>query len=252
MTYLQLQTAAGLNSLGYSHSVTLIGSNFSLMKLRSQLPLFSACAFILITGCALQPDFIVRHEPWRHEVELACLHSGGVRQVSYVSALPKLKGPKPCGAVQPFEVAASAGGSVALDPPARLRCPMIPAVDRWIRHVVQPAANRLFGQPIVSLKVIASYSCRPMNNKSGDLLSEHGYANAIDISSFTLANGRKVAVKTGWRGYPKERAFLRAVHGGACRVFTTVLGPNHDSHHQDHFHLDLARHGRRGDRRICK
>jgi hypothetical protein len=33
-------------------------------------------------------------------------------------------------------------------------------------------------------------------------------------------------------------------------VFTTVLGPDYDSLHHDHFHLDLARH--RDDGRICE
>jgi hypothetical protein len=42
------------------------------------------------------------------------------------------------------------------------------------------------------------------------------------------------------------------VHGGACSIFTTVLGPNYDANHRDHFHLDLARHGRDGEGRICK
>ena len=49
-----------------------------------------------------------------------------------------------------------------------------------------------------------------------------------------------------------ERTFLRAVHQGACGVFTTVLGPNYDANHRDHFHLDLARHGHTGEGRICK
>jgi hypothetical protein len=86
---------------------------------------------------------------------------------------------------------------------------------------------------------------------NGALLSEHGHANALDVSGFVLADGRVVSVRTGWQGasWP-EQSFLRAVHGGSCRVFTTVLGPDYDSLHHDHFHLDLARH--RDDGRICK
>ncbi len=81
---------------------------------------------------------------------------------------------------------------------------------------------------------------------------EHGYANAIDISAFTLSDGRKILVRTGWRGDATEQAFLREVHKGSCREFTTVLGPNYDSNHYDHFHLDLARHGIGGLKGICK
>ena len=57
----------------------------------------------------------------------------------------------------------------------------------------------------------------------------------------------------GWWGADeRERAFLRAVHQGGCETFSTVLGPQYDSHHRDHFHLDLARRGRDGLDRVCK
>ena len=56
----------------------------------------------------------------------------------------------------------------------------------------------------------------------------------------------------GWYGSSREQAFLHQVHDGACNGFTTVLGPEYDSNHKDHFHLDMARHGRDGLMRICK
>jgi hypothetical protein len=86
----------------------------------------------------------------------------------------------------------------------------------------------------------------------GARLSEHGYANAVDISGFMLEDGRTITVKKGWRGDEREQAFLRDVHQGGCREFMTVLGPNYDGNHHDHFHLDLARHGGDGLKRICK
>jgi len=129
---------------------------------------------------------------------------------------------------------------------------MEPAVDRWVEQVVIPAARYHFAAAVVELKVAASYSCRPMNNVDGAGLSEHGHANAVDISAFALADGRVVQVKRGWWCAMAERTFLRAVHGGACSIFTTVLGPSYDANHRDHFHLDLARHGRDGEGRICK
>jgi hypothetical protein len=103
---------------------------------------------------------------------------------------------------------------------------------------------------VVGLRVAASYSCRPMNNVNGALLSEHGRANAVDVSGFVLENGSIVTVQSGWSGALPERNFLRAVHAGSCAVFTTVLGPDYDSLHHDHLHLDLARHA--DDGRICK
>ena len=72
------------------------------------------------------------------------------------------------------------------------------------------------------------------------------------VAAFVLADGRTVGVKGGWWGALAERNFLRDVHRGACDVFTTVLGPAYDINHRDHFHLDLARHARDGENRICK
>ena len=86
--------------------------------------------------------------------------------------------------------------------------------------------------------------------EKGVLTELHGFGNAIDISSFTLADGRKVTVQQGWRGDGDERAFLREIRKDACAEFMTVLGPGSDRHHGDHFHLDLA--NRRSGMAYCK
>ncbi len=87
---------------------------------------------------------------------------------------------------------------------------------------------------------------------SGSDPSEHGRANALDISAFTLADGTRIRVKSGWRGDARQRAFLHAVHDGACEQFSTVLGPDYNSLHRDHFHVDLAYRGPNGLRTVCK
>jgi hypothetical protein len=38
----------------------------------------------------------------------------------------------------------------------------------------------------------------------------------------------------------KEGAFLRRLHRGACGIFSTVLGPEANEAHRNHFHFDLA------------
>jgi hypothetical protein len=221
---------------------------------RVRLALLLPCALAL-WACSGPPQFVARDEPWRADEERACLASGAVRESNYVTTRASLGGPTEpsvCGALRPFTVSAAAQGWVQLRPAAQLQCQMVPAVDRWVEQVVIPAARHYFSAAVVELKVAASYSCRPMNNVDGASLSEHGHANAIDIATFVLADGRQVAVKSGWWGALAERSFLRDVHRGACGVFTTVLGPAYDMNHRDHFHLDLARHGRNGDGRICK
>jgi hypothetical protein len=207
-------------------------------------------AALALSGCSSEPRFVVQDEPWRADEERACLASGVVRENHFVTARLSLGGPSVCGALRPFTVSATANGWVHLQPAALLRCQMVPAVDDWTQRVVIPAVRYYYGAQLIELKVAASYGCRPMNHVDGARLSEHGHANAVDISAFVLADGRVVTVKNGWAGDPADRAFLRAVHRGACDVFTTVLGPSYDANHHDHFHLDLARHG--GSGRICK
>jgi hypothetical protein len=39
---------------------------------------------------------------------------------------------------------------------------------------------------------------------------------------------------------PAEATFLRRLHKGACTAFGTVLGPDANEAHRNHFHFDLA------------
>lgn len=206
---------------------------------------------LLLAGCSSGgPYFVAEDEPWRRDAEMACLASGAVRPTPWIAQAQALGGPSVCGALQPFEVHAAVGGRVGLKPDAKVQCAMIPAIESWLSQIVLPAAQRNLGQPVIEISILSSYSCRPMNGIAGGRLSEHGHANAIDVGAFTLADGSKIKVLSGWRGPAHEQAFLREVHDGGCRVFMTVLGPDYDRFHRDHFHLDLARHG--GGKRICK
>lgn len=221
------------------------------MSVMRRLPVLILLAVLPSCG-SFGPSFVAPYEPWRKEVETQCLYSGAVQETPYRLGRGPLEGPSQCGAVNAFFVKAVDRGSVALEPAATLRCPMIPALEAWVREVVQPAAMRAYGHPVVALKVAASYGCRARNHVHGARLSEHGYANAIDIAAVTFADGTKWVLKPGWQGSEAERWFWRTLHRGGCEHFTTVLGPDHDRLHEDHFHLDLARHGKDGRRRICK
>jgi hypothetical protein len=222
------------------------------MRVSRVAKVFLVLFVAVLNGCGKSPEFVAKEEPWRADDERACLASGLVADNRFIHARSALGGPSVCGALRPFDMTAAAAGRVSLQPSALLRCPMIPAVEHWVQQVVEPAARHYFRVPLAQLKVAASYACRPINHQSGARLSEHGHANALDVSAFHLADGRVITVKNGWYGGPEERAFLRAVHSGACQTFTTVLGPHADAFHRDHFHMDLARHGSRGDIRICK
>ncbi|WP_291954903.1 extensin family protein [Chelatococcus sp.] len=208
----------------------------------------SLLVVLALAGCGL---FVMeKRAAWRGEAEVACLATHkDVRASAYFEQARAISGPGACGMDYPFRVSAFSEGSITLKSRALLACPAITTTDRWFAEIVQPAAMLYFGQPVTGVNA-GSYNCRTMNNKAGAPRSEHSYGNAVDIMSLTFADGRVITVLKGWRGAPEEQEFLREIFVGSCRYFSTVLGPGADAHHNDHFHLDLARHAR--GRTICK
>lgn len=251
---------------------------------------------------------------------------------------------------------------VDISPPATLNCRMVVKLHEWVETSLQPAARETFNAPVRRLVNASGYTCR---NRYGSRaatakISEHAFANALDVSAIVLADGRSVDVLSNWgkterdlraiaeakaeakrqakaaaaaekaaakggkdakpeptdakkakasgkehaankeelqanggkgsagkdddgdvvegqptsrdvkkketqRGRPlasaerqglgrpdvlpvpggdavvtKEGAFLRRLHRGACGIFSTVLGPEANEAHRNHFHFDLA------------
>ena len=173
----------------------------------------------------------------------------GVREPYGTPAYPPQAAPLPrLGPAQGNSVAAV--GPVAVKPVATLACPIVSVLDRWLADSVQPAAMRWFGQRVVEIKQISAYSCRGMNGNPNAHISEHAFGNALDIAAFTLADGRRISVRDGWKGLPEEQGFLRDVQAAACQHFTTVLAPGSNVYHYDHIHVDLMRRASR--RQICE
>lgn len=129
-------------------------------------------------------------------------------------------------------------------------CPVAAALALWERDIVQPAARRHFGQPVARIDHAGSFSCRRIYGRSEGPFSEHATADAIDILAFRLADGTSVSVLRDWSGTAEKAAFLRDVRTGACDLFATVLSPDYNAAHADHFHLDQA--NRSGRWRLCR
>lgn len=143
-----------------------------------------------------------------------------------------------CGVTDPVRVTEVSG--VKLSQAAVMDCTTAKALNQWVRKGVFPAVGRLGGGPS-SLRVAAHYACRTRNNKPGAKISEHGRGRAIDISGIRLKNGAEISVLRDWRD-PVKGKILKQMHKVACGPFGTVLGPNADRYHQDHFHFDTARY----------
>src|SRR5215813_7927198 len=96
-----------------------------------------------LVACSTAPGFVVRDEPWRQEEERACLASGLVQaSPPFVTVRAALGGPSACGALKPFEMAATFRGTVSFQPPALVGCSMVHALDYWTERVVLPAGRR--------------------------------------------------------------------------------------------------------------
>jgi hypothetical protein len=151
-------------------------------------------------------------------------------------SIGSVPGPGACGVRNALAVTEVAG--VRLTQTATLTPRAANALNRYVAEVARPEIGRK-GGGLVALQVAAHYACRTRNNRPGARLSEHALGNAIDISAFILADGTRISV-LGWRG--RDGALLRKLHRGACGPFGTVLGPESDRFHQDHFHFDVAQH----------
>lgn len=113
--------------------------------------------------------------------------------------------------------------------------------------LAQAEAQRHFGERVTRITQLGSYSCRKMVRF--DFVSEHSYANALDIRELRLASGRRVSVREhfgalGSAPRTREARFLRTLAERAYdeRLFSVVLTPYWDRLHADHFHFDQARY----------
>ncbi len=132
-------------------------------------------------------------------------------------------------------------------------CAMAAALEIWRRDSVQPAAQEIFGQEVARIEHFGSFSCRRLYGRDEGPWSEHATGNAIDIAGFVLADGTRISLVNDWQGEGGDRddaaRFLRRVRDGACGVFGTVLSPEYNAAHRDHFHLDQEPRGMGG---VCR
>lgn len=156
-----------------------------------------------------------------------------------------------CGAEQ-IVVYRGSPARIALDPAPIVTCTMALAIARF-EAIAQEEALRLLGERVVRVAQLGTYSCREMAAYRG-WVSEHAYANAIDIESFVLKSGKRISVLQSFDRGEETRtragAFLRAVSRRAYdeEVFSNVLTPFFDKLHRNHFHLDMARYRNDGTR----
>jgi len=165
-------------------------------------------------------------------------------------SIGSIDGPEECGGVDLVRLEAvilpNKGSRVEITPPAVLRCAMAEAIVDWVREDLTPLAELSFGSPPRSVQSYTGYNCRPRNNIPGEMTSEHGKGNALDVGAIKLLNGKTIDLADRNLA-PESRESLKR---SACGRFSTVLGPGSDPFHENHVHLDLRE--RRNGYRICQ
>jgi hypothetical protein len=161
-----------------------------------------------------------------------------------------VRGENGCGIEAPYKIDQIVRG-VTLSPATQLRCDTALALARWSDAVVVPAAAALSdGTTLTGINHGSTYICRRRNNQADGKMSEHAIGNAIDVVSFEFKGRDPIPVSPRAGDGTVEEAFQRAVRGGACLHFTTVLGPGTNASHEDHLHLDIIT--RKGGYRLCE
>lgn len=157
-----------------------------------------------------------------------------------------------CGAPQVVTYFKGPGG-IAYSSPPLLTCSMALALASFEKILLEES-TAILKSPVARIEHLGTYSCREMQRYKG-WVSEHSYANAIDIGGFVLKDGRRIEVLRDFDmadETPKKpnALFLRVVSRRANDedVFSHVLTPFFDSLHKNHFHLDLARYRSDGTR----
>ena len=135
---------------------------------------------------------------------------------------------------------------------AVLGCGMAMALPEWAAAVDSYLLARE-NTRMETIIVGTSYMCRSRNHVEDADVSEHGFANALDLVGFKLADGRTVTPVEGWGdALSPEGRLLRFAHDAGCATFTTTLGPEANALHADHLHFDLGCHGKTCTARLCE
>jgi hypothetical protein len=70
--------------------------------------------------------------------------------------------------------------------------------------------------------------------------AQKGKGKGSDVVQAQRSEQKSAPAPIAAQPVSSEAAFLRQLHAGACHRFTTVLGPDANAEHRNHFHLDLA------------
>jgi hypothetical protein len=140
-------------------------------------------------------------------------------------------------------------GRVAIGGTPVMSCGFARVFAGWVREVAAPLTSARMHSPLVAVETGSGFACRTRIGGVAGKPSEHGKGTALDIATFVLEDGRRLAVG---KDDASHRDLMQGLRTSACGYFTTVLGPGSNAAHADHLHLDTGLHGRSANYRICE
>ena len=155
------------------------------------------------------------------------------------SKLDPRDGDGSCGWTNAQSIDSSSGITLSGRPPHPMQCPLLAGAHIWATSI-DHQAMKILNSTVRRVHHVGTYSCRRMYNRSSGKMSEHAFANAWDVIGFELEDGRVVSVEKHWNTDEPFGYFLRAVRDDACKIFNIVLGPDYNSAHHDHLHVDMG------------
>jgi hypothetical protein len=207
--------------------------------LRRSPLVISAAILMMLSACGgRNDDEIVHHnnDAFKSADARMCLSDLKSKSVKF-SALPNQNFSGGCRTIDTVKLMDFGTPATNL---GAMTCPLAANFAAWAKNAVRPAAKQYLGSDVARIETMGTYSCRNVNGGRSGKLSQHAFGNAVDVSAFVLKDGRRVSVLGGWRGNKSEQEFLRRLHQSACKRFGTVLGPDYNGEHANHFHFDMA------------
>jgi len=124
-------------------------------------------------------------------------------------------------------------------------CPLVVAWVMFEQQQLQPLANEHVGSALVHIDHYGTFACRNIYHREDARRSQHATASAFDVAAFRFADGTRVSVLDDWDNddEPAKKDFLRSTRDAACDYFGTVLGPDYNQPHENHFHFDTSTFG---------
>jgi Uncharacterized protein conserved in bacteria len=133
-------------------------------------------------------------------------------------------------------------GPVGLSGSFLASCPLALSSALFVSQQARPLTRAYMDSELAQIEHLGSFACRNIYHRPDARLSEHATADALDISAFRLANGRRVTILRGWKA-DDTQPWLQALLAASCGYYGNGLGPDYNAAHANHFHLGMRGFG---------